>query len=89
MKEGGTAQDRIAFAIRLATARRPSAAESGILLDSFNYQLDKFKSKQEAAAKYLSEGEYPRDKHLDATELAAYTVVANLILNLDETVTKE
>ena len=90
MKEGGGAPpDRIAFAFRLATARRPSAAESGILLDSFNYQLDKFKSKQEAAAKYLSEGEYPLDKHLDTTELAAYTVVANLILNLDETVTKE
>jgi hypothetical protein len=37
----------------------------------------------------LSEGEHPRDETLDAAELAAYTAVASLILNLDETVTKE
>jgi hypothetical protein len=34
-------------------------------------------------------GERPRNETLDVPELAAYTMVANLILNLDETITKE
>ncbi|HYM11394.1 MAG TPA: DUF1553 domain-containing protein, partial [Bryobacterales bacterium] len=90
MKEGGsTPEDRIAFAFRLATARRPSAQESQVLLDDFRYQLDNYKTGRDAALKYLSEGEHKRDESLDPTELAAYTTVASLILNLDETVTKE
>ncbi len=51
--------------------------------------LDDYKAKPEAAAKYLSQGESPRDAELDASELAAYSTVASLILNLDETITKE
>ena len=35
------------------------------------------------------QGESPRDPALDASELAAYSAVAGLILNLDEVVTKE
>ena len=42
-----------------------------------------------AAAKLLAVGESPRDKRLDPRELAAWTTVANVILNLDETITKE
>jgi hypothetical protein len=34
-------------------------------------------------------GESARDKRLDASELAAWTTVASVILNLDETITKE
>jgi hypothetical protein len=37
----------------------------------------------------VSVGESRRDQNLDVVELAAYATVANLILNLDETVTKE
>ena len=39
--------------------------------------------------RYLSQGESPRDEELDVSELAAYATVASLILNLDETITKE
>jgi len=42
-----------------------------------------------AAEKLLAVGDTKRNDKLDASELAAYTMVANLILNLDETVTKE
>ena len=41
------------------------------------------------ALKLVSVGEFPRNKKLDPAELAAYTAVASLILNLDETITKE
>ena len=90
IKEGGkTAPERIAYAFRVATARLPKPAESAILLDAFRQNLDQFKSKPDAALKYVSYGEYPRDASVDVSELAAYTSVTSLILNLNETVMKE
>jgi len=90
IKEGGkTAPERIAYAFRVATARLPKPAESAILLDAFRQNLDQFKSKPDAALKYVSYGEYPRDASVDVSELAAYTSVTCLILNLNETVMKE
>jgi uncharacterized protein DUF1553/uncharacterized protein DUF1549/concanavalin A-like lectin/glucanase superfamily protein/cytochrome c len=90
MREGGaTTESRIAFAFRLATARHPRAPELAILLDSFHRSLDRFHTEPAAAIKLVSEGEHHRDETLDVSPLAAYTAVASLILNLDETVTKE
>jgi hypothetical protein len=90
MKEGGTtAAARIAYAFRVATARAPKAAETAILLDAFRQNLQLFKAKPDAALKYVSHGEHSRDTKVDVSELAAYTGVTSLILNLNETVTKE
>ena len=91
MKEGGTTpSERIAYAFRLATARRPKAGrERRFSLDAFVDNLELFKAKPDAALKYVSHGEYPRDAKLDVSELAAYTTVTSLILNLNETVMKE
>jgi len=90
IKEGGkSATERIAYAFRLATARPPKPSESAILLDAFQQNLDQFKSKPDAALKYVNNGEYPRDTSLDVTELAAYTSVTSLIFNLNQTVMKE
>ena len=90
MREGGsTAADRLAFAFRLATARRPSAEEARIMEASYHHHLDKYQTDREAALKLVSQGESPRDEALDVPELAAYTTIASMILNLDETVTKE
>jgi hypothetical protein len=90
MKEGGsTPEQRVAFGFRLATARQPQRPEQQVLTDSFRFQLDRYQTDAGAALKLLGQGEHPRDETLDARELAAYTGVASLILNLDETVTKE
>ena len=77
--------------MRFAWPRRASRkpAESAILLDAFARNLETFKAKPDAARKYVSSGEYPRDERLDVSELAAYTTVTSLILNLNETVMKE
>jgi hypothetical protein len=88
MHEGGESPStRVAFAFRAATARLPTAAESRILLAAFNRDLEEFKKNPAAALSYVSHGEYPRDERLDVSELAAYTSVASLILNLNETIT--
>ena len=90
MLEGGKDEkDRIAYAFRLATARRPSRQETGVLRTLLEAQLASFARNQAAAAKLLAVGESPRDKRLDPAELAAWTTVASVILNLDETVTRQ
>ncbi len=89
MTQGGTkAEERIAFAFRLATARMPTARETGILLDLFQKQHRRFSADPQKALSLLQVGEMPRDGHLDPAELAAWTSVASTILNLDETINK-
>ena len=48
-----------------------------------------YQTAPEDARSYLSVGESRRDETIDPVELAAYAAVASLILNLDETITKE
>jgi hypothetical protein len=90
MKEGGSIPPaRRAFAFRLATGRLPDQVESAILLDAFGQGLKTFSRNPEAALKYVGHGESPRDEGLNVSELAAYTTVASLILNLNQTIVKE
>jgi hypothetical protein len=90
LREGGaTLEDRLAYAFRLATARRPNADELSVLVKVYQAQLADYQADKEAAAKLLSYGDSKRNEALDPSEEAAWTMVANLILNLDEVVTKE
>ncbi len=89
MKEGGASiDDRLAFAFRLATSRRPKPEERAILREVFDRELAAFRRDPSKAEKFLEVGESPRDRALDPAELAAYGTVAGMILNLDEAVTK-
>ena len=88
MTEAQAVDERIALAFRLATGRRPSDKELGVLRSVFNRQLDVYRQNQKAALELLSVGESPRDERLAVAELAAYSIVASVILNLDETITK-
>ncbi len=89
MTEGGTtAEERIAFGFRLATARRPSGREVEVLRQVYERQLAAYRKDAAAATKLLSVGESPRDAKWDAAELAAWAMVGGVILNLDETVTR-
>ena len=61
-----------------------------MLLDDLDDHLARFRANPQAApVADISAGEAPRNEQLDAAELAAYTTVAGLILNLDEAVTKQ
>lgn len=90
MTEGGaTPEERATFAFRLSTARKPSAEELAVLTKIYQAELAEFQADKEAAGKLLAVGDAKRNEALDANELAAWTLVANLVLNLDEAVTKE
>jgi hypothetical protein len=85
---GATAEERLRFGFRVVTARHPSARELELLTSLRDRQLTRFRDSSPAARRLLSTGEMPRDASLDAVEVAAYTVVANALLNLDETLSK-
>jgi hypothetical protein len=73
----------------LATARRPDALELGTMADVHRQALATYHARPELAADLLKVGEALRDDSLPAPEHAAMTIVANLILNLDEAITRE
>jgi hypothetical protein len=90
LKEGGDSPEaRLSFAFRLLVARRPEPRELAVLMENLEVQRRRFDADPEAARALASAGEYPGDPDLDVRELAAYTAAANLILNLDEVLTKE
>lgn len=86
---GSTLGERASLAFRLATSRLPTGDELAVLLRVYQKELAEFQADREAALKLLGYGEAKRNEALDPAELAAWTMVANLVLNLDETVTKE
>jgi hypothetical protein len=89
MNEGGKdAESRLNFGFRLATSRKISKDESKTLLEVFQQQLADYQKDQESAAKLLAIGSFRASPNYDRAELAAWTMVANTILNLDETITK-
>ena len=87
--EGGAKiEDRAIFAFRTIVTRRPGDTELKTLARLFKEYLEQFKASPESAPKLLAVGESLRDQKLDANELAAWTMVTHLLLNLSETVTK-
>jgi len=86
---GSDPAERIALAFRRITARRPEAAELQTLVQNWKRQLAHFRECPQDAEALVKAGESPLKPGLDAGELAAYTTVANLIMNLDEAITKE
>ncbi len=86
--DASTLTARLRFAFRLATARDPEPDESELLLGIYQKQLTLYQKNKEAAEKLLHVGESESNKSLDTAEHAAWTTVASILLNMDETVTK-
>ncbi len=81
-REGGTTDEaRLAFAFRRCTGRRPEAVERKLLLDFLERQ------KTRLSGDRLKELVAPKEE--PTPERAAWTAVARVLLNLDETITKE
>jgi hypothetical protein len=83
----GGEREQAVYGFRLCVARRPAAAEVDLLLGLYQENLAKYQ-KDSAAAKAMVGLLPPPSAKVDQAELAAWTVVANVLLNLDETITK-
>ena len=89
LNEGGANPgDRARWAWRLVTARYPSAEEAQILLNALQAHRERYLDDVEAATELINFGDSPPDPDIAASELAAWTLIANLLLNLDEVVNK-
>jgi hypothetical protein len=88
MTEAASADERITLAFRVATARRPTPSEVAVLRNVYEEQLAVYRRNGAAALKLLRVGEAGRNEQLDVAELAAWTTIASVILNLDEAVTR-
>ena len=84
----GDAVDRMQHGFRLCVSRPPNEVELKLLLDLQASTLKEYRADKEAARKLGLVLGLPKPD-LDSAELASWTVVANVLLNLDETITKE
>jgi Protein of unknown function (DUF1553) len=89
LHECSDTEDRLLQAFCRVTSRAPTDAERTILRRALERQLVDYRKDAAAARKVIKVGESVADQRLDSAELAAYTALCRLLLNLDEAVTKE
>jgi mono/diheme cytochrome c family protein len=86
---GATPEARLTYGFRLAAARVPRPEELKILSDGLKVDLERFHRNMEAAKKLIADGASNSAPRWKPEELAAYTLAANVLLNLDEVLTRE
>lgn len=84
-KGGQTETDRMVYGFRLCLARPPRTEELNRLILLYQTAKEELSSRPDQAAHLATEPLGPLPAGLDAVELAAWTAVANVLLNLDET----
>jgi hypothetical protein len=89
MDAGKTDADRIRFAFRQVTTRRPHDAEMKVLERLLVSNRAIYKADEKAALELVRIGLAPRPAQFDAAELAAWTMMCRALLNLSETITRE
>ena len=86
---GADPGDRISHGVKLLFGRPATAVELDLLGQELSYFKKVYADDPKAAAALLTIGGSKPNPKLKPPELAAYTLVARVLLNLDETVTKE
>ena len=93
MKEGLaeklSVEENVNHMYRLAVSRQPTEEVRSILVRAYGDYLSEYQIDRRAALDLVSEGESLRDETLDISQLAAYQMVASVILNLDGTITRD
>ena len=88
LRLGAEPARQIDFAFRLCTARPPTKAERQRLVAFYEQQVQGFARAPQEAEALIAVGAAERPADLDVRKLAAWMIVANVLLNLDETITK-
>jgi hypothetical protein len=87
LKEGG--DDPIGYGFRVATARMPTTEERSVLERAIAEYRSQFPADSKEAAELIAIGASPPPGEFPSHEVAAWTTFANVLLNLDETITKK
>jgi hypothetical protein len=86
LEGGDTAEKRINYAYRLTLSRSPRTQELEVLVKALSHFQERYSKDEAAAVAVVTNGESVASSTVNKTELAAYTLLGNLILNLDETI---
>lgn len=89
LKKADIPAAQLALAFRSVTGRSATASEQKVLLGVYQKTLARYQSDPADALKLVKVGDSPRDESLPVAELAALTSVMNMLINLDEVITKE
>jgi hypothetical protein len=85
---GASAAERIRFGYRTVLSRLPDASEAALVEKALSHFLNRFANDVDAAKYLIGVGESAPRRGLPPQEVAAYTMIANLLLNLDEALTR-
>jgi hypothetical protein len=86
---GANPEQRIAWAFERATGRQPHNDEVKVLATGLESRLSRYNQQPDTAKQLAAVGAKKAATEVSPTELAAYTLTANVLLNLDEVVTRE
>jgi hypothetical protein len=85
---GRSNEERIQFAYRRTLCRKARPDEVRVLESLYEKHLQQYKADKAATAELLNVGDGTAPKEMDSAELAAWTSVARILLNLHETITR-
>jgi hypothetical protein len=85
---GSKPSQQIDYAFRLCLARPPTHPEKERLLNLLQQQMKSFEHDAQSAGQLVNQGPSERPANLDVRQVAAWMMVGNVLLNLDETLTK-
>jgi hypothetical protein len=83
-KDRKDVKDRLSLMFRICLSREPTATELTALTQLYSDSFATYQKDLAAAAKMATEPLGPADKDANLPELAAWTAVANVVMNLDE-----
>ncbi len=89
LQEGISTSEMLEKAFNQTVIRKPNSFEMEILDNSWQKWHKHFATYPEGAVAYISVGNFPNNHKLDPINLATMTAVCSVILNLDETLTKQ
>jgi hypothetical protein len=85
---GNETSQRLEFAFRTVLQRSPRPEEAALLTKLLDKHRAEYVQEKEAAEQLLKVGEAPAPDSMDKADLAAWTSVCRVLLNLHETVTR-
>ena len=88
MHGGPDDSSKLNWAYQIALSRNVNPNEANVLLDVLAKHLNTYKQNPQAADEYLSVGRRVTPENVDKSELAAWTSISRIILNLHETITR-
>ena len=88
--QANTIDEKIAFGFRRCVARNPHAAETSVIREIYTNEVNRLKDQTGASSKIIGEFQLPSgiERPTDLDSWAAWFCVSNVLLNLDETITK-